>query len=87
MAPSHLRDGEIDNGGVLLHKEVVLGEALDAEDQIGRQLHQLEPLQEVLLVGFVLLREGSTDRPCVAALDFSQGCFNNGNISRSHSCL
>lgn len=54
---NHLRDGEVDNGGVLLHKEVVLGEPLDAEDEIGRQLEQLEPFEEILFVGFILLKE------------------------------
>ena len=56
----NLRDGEIDNGGVLFHKEVVLGEAFDAKDQIGRQFGQLEPLEKILFVGFVLLQEGNT---------------------------
>lgn len=53
---NHLRDGEVDNGGVLLHKEVVLGEPLNAEDEIGGQLEQLEPLQEILFVCFILLK-------------------------------
>ena len=35
-------DGEVDNGGVLLHKEVVLGEALDVQNQVGRQLGEAE---------------------------------------------
>ena len=56
----NLRDGEVDNGGVLLHKEVVLGEALDAEDQVGGQFGQLELLEEILFVGFVLLQERDT---------------------------
>lgn len=54
---SILRDGKVDDGGVLLHKEVVLGEPLDAEDEIGRQLEQLEPFEEILFVGFILLKE------------------------------
>lgn len=34
---------EVDNGWVLLHKEVVLGEALDVEHHVGGQLGQAEP--------------------------------------------
>lgn len=49
------RDREVHNGGVLLHKEVILGESLDAEDEVGWQFGQLEPLKEVFLVCFVLL--------------------------------
>jgi len=30
----HPRDGEVDDGGVLLAEEVVLGEAFDAEDEV-----------------------------------------------------
>ena len=61
----NLRDGEVDNGGVFLHKEVVLGEALDAEYQVGGQFGQLEFLEEILFVCFVLLQERETHRPCV----------------------
>lgn len=52
----HSRDGEVHNGGVLLHKKIVLGEPLDAEDEVRGQLGELKALQEVLLVGFVLLK-------------------------------
>lgn len=51
----HLRDGEIDNRGVLFHKEVVLGESFDAKDEVRRQFGQLEPFEKILFVGFVLL--------------------------------
>ena len=50
---SHL-DGKVDDGGVFLHEEGVLGEALDAEDQVGRQARQFEPLDDLLFVGLVL---------------------------------
>lgn len=52
----YLRDGEIDNGRVFLHKEVVLGESFDAEDEVWRQFGQLEPFEKILFVGFVLLK-------------------------------
>lgn len=58
---AHSRDGEVDDGGVLLHKEVILGESFDAKDEVRRQFGQLEPLEEVLLVGFVLLRGHETE--------------------------
>ena len=35
-------DREVDNGGVLLHKEVVLGEALDVQHHVGGQLCDAE---------------------------------------------
>ena len=50
---SHL-DGKVDDSGVFLHEEGVFGEALDAEDQVGRQTRQFEPLDDLLFVGFVL---------------------------------
>lgn len=53
----NIRDWKVDNGGVLLHKEIVLGEPLDAEDKVRRQLGELEALEEVLLIGFVFLKE------------------------------
>lgn len=52
----YVRDGEVDNGGILFHKEVVLGEPLDAENKVRRQLGELEALQEVLFVGLVFLK-------------------------------
>ena len=36
-------DRKVDNGWVLLHKEVVFGEALDVEHHVGGQLGQAEP--------------------------------------------
>lgn len=36
-------DWEVDDGGILLPEEVVLGDALHVEDQIGGQLCQREP--------------------------------------------
>lgn len=36
-------DGEVDNGGVLLPEEVVLGEALHVQHQVGRQPRQPVP--------------------------------------------
>lgn len=56
----HLRDGEVDNSGVLLHKEVVLGESFDAKNEVRRQFGQLEPFEEILLVGFVFLGNKGT---------------------------
>lgn len=53
----YLRDGEVDDGWVLLHKKIVLGEPLDAEDEVRRQLGELEALQEILLVGFIFLKK------------------------------
>lgn len=55
-----LRDGEIDNSWVLLHKEVVLGESFDAKDEVRRQFGELEPFQEILFVGFVFLSADAT---------------------------
>ena len=74
----NLRDGEVDNGGVLLHKEVVLGEALDAEDQVGGQFGQLELLEEILFVGFVLLQERDTHThtQTMCPIRCSQRCLN-----------
>ena len=51
----HLRDGEVDNRGVLFHKEVVLGESFDAKHEVRRKFGQLEPFEKILFVGFVLL--------------------------------
>ena len=48
-------DGEVDDGGVLLEVEGVLREPLEVEDDVGRQLGDLELLQEVVLVRLVLL--------------------------------
>ena len=48
-------DGEVDDGGVLLEVEGVLRESLEVEDDVGRQLGDLELLQEVVLVRLVLL--------------------------------
>jgi len=56
----HLRDGEVDDCGVLLHEEVVLGESFDAKDEVRRQFGQLEPFEEILFVGFVLLNVDET---------------------------
>lgn len=56
------RDGEVDDCGVLLHKEVVLGESFNAENEVWRKLGQLKPLEKIFLVGFVLLQESET--PC-----------------------
>lgn len=58
--PQHLRDGEVDDCGVLLHEEVVLGESFDAKDEVRRQFGQLEPFEEILFVGFVLLNVDET---------------------------
>ena len=52
----HLRNGKVDNGRILLHKEVVLGESFDAEDEIWRQFGQLEFFEKILFVGFVFLK-------------------------------
>lgn len=51
----HLRDREVDDCGVLFHKEVVLGESFDAKDEVRRQFGQLEPFEKILFVGFVFL--------------------------------
>lgn len=51
----HLRYREVDNCGVLFHKEVVLGESFDAKDEVRRQFGQLEPFEKILFVGFVFL--------------------------------
>ena len=48
-------DWKVDNSRVLLHKEGVLGEPLDVEDDEAGQLDQLKLLEEVVLVGLVLL--------------------------------
>ena len=48
-------NGEVDDGGILLHVKGVLGEALDVEDDVGRQSDELELLEEVVLVRLVLL--------------------------------
>lgn len=58
----HLRDGEVDNGGVLFHKEVVLGESFDAKDEVRRQFGQLEPFEKILFVGFVFLNANKTGK-------------------------
>lgn len=58
----HLRDGEVDNCGILFHKEVVLGESFDAKDEVRRQFGQLELFQKVLFVGFVFLHVYETDK-------------------------
>ena len=41
-------DGEVDDGGVLLPEEVVLGEALEVQHQVGWQASQLVPAPPVL---------------------------------------
>ena len=41
-------DREVDNGGVLLPEEVVLGEALEVQHQIGRQARQAVPSPAIL---------------------------------------
>ena len=56
----HLRDGEVDNCGVLFHKEVVLGESFDTKDEVWRQFGQLEPFEKILFVGFVFLNVNET---------------------------
>lgn len=56
------RDGEVDDCGVLLHKEVILGESFNAENEVWRKFGQLKPFEKILLVGFVLLQESET--PC-----------------------
>lgn len=53
----HIRDGEVDDCGVFLHKEVVLGESLNAENEVWRKFGQLKPFEKILLVGFVFLQE------------------------------
>lgn len=53
----HVRDGEVDDCGVLLHKKVVLGESFNAEDEVWGKFGQLKPFEKILLVGFVLLQE------------------------------
>lgn len=58
----HLRDREVDNCGVFLHKEVVLGESFDAKDEVWRQFGQLEPFQKILFVGFVFLNVYDTEQ-------------------------
>lgn len=60
MLDPHLRDRKVDYCGVLFHKEVVLGESFNAKDEIWRQFGQLEPFEEVLLVGFVFLNVNET---------------------------
>lgn len=47
--------GEVYDGRVLLHVEGVFGEALDVEDDVGREARDLKLLQEVVLVRLVLL--------------------------------
>lgn len=58
----HLRDGEVDDGGVLFHKEVVLRESFDAKDEVRRQFGQLEPFEKILFVGFVFLNANKTGK-------------------------
>ena len=41
-------DGEVHDGGVLLPEEVVLGEALEVQHQVGRQARQAVPAPPVL---------------------------------------
>lgn len=53
----NVRDGEVDDRRVLLHKEVVLGESFNAENEVWRKFGQLKPFKEILLVGFVLLQQ------------------------------
>lgn len=53
----HIRDWEVDNCWVLLHKEVVLGESFNAENEVWRKFGQLKPFEKILLVCFVLLQE------------------------------
>ena len=48
-------DGKVDDGRVLLDVEGVLREALDVEDDVGREPRDLELLEQVVLVGLVLL--------------------------------
>ena len=48
-------DGEVDDGRVLLDVEGVLREALYVEDDVGREPRDLELLEQVVLVGLVLL--------------------------------
>lgn len=43
-----ISDGEVDDGGVLLPEEVVLGEALEVQHQVGRQARQPIPAPAVL---------------------------------------
>lgn len=50
-----VRDGEVDDGWVLLDKEVVLCESFDAEDEVWGKFGELEFFQEVFFVGLVLL--------------------------------
>lgn len=58
----HLRDWEVDNCGVLFHKEVVLGESFDTKDEVRRQFGQLEPFEKILFVGFVFLNVNETGK-------------------------
>lgn len=55
VAKIHVFHREIHNRRVLFDKERVLGEPLDVENEIGRKRCDFESLEEVLLVGFVLL--------------------------------
>ena len=48
-------DGKVDDGRVLLDVEGVLREALYVEDDVGREPRDLELLEQVVLVGLVLL--------------------------------
>lgn len=57
VGEQRIRDGEVDDCRVLLHKEVVLGESFNAENEVRRQFGQLKPFEKILLVGFVFLRE------------------------------
>lgn len=54
-ARSNSRNREVDNCGILLHKEVVLSESLDTKDEIWRQLGELEALQKILFVSLIFL--------------------------------
>lgn len=56
------RNRKVDNGGVFLNEEVVLGKSFDAEDEIGGKFGQLESLEEVFFVGLVLLWTVKTEK-------------------------
>lgn len=48
-------DGEVDDGGIFFHVKSVLGEPLEVQYNEGGQLGDVELLDEVFLVRFVLL--------------------------------
>lgn len=51
-----LLDGEVDDGGVLLRKEGIVGESLDLHNEVLGQFRYLKLLHKQVLMCLVLLR-------------------------------